>query len=207
MAPTDAPSHRRLTALSTPTTRPLKAFAFDPSRGRLLGNQMSMAVRYENLDAGPVVSDRWESDAIAVVDYDATNGVYYEPVDLDDPRILIRGGLDPDESDPRFHQQMVYAIATDTIQHFELALGRRIHWRRVEPDHSKPDLPNQGNIYTEVPRKPLMEALAKKSAFVRSDQIKVTEGTDDVPAAVRASMPTAKKGRFEVGSCYVDYFP
>ena len=29
---------------------------------------------------------------------------------------------------------MVYAVATDTIQHFEAALGRRIHWRRAERD-------------------------------------------------------------------------
>jgi hypothetical protein len=149
MMPTDAPSQQRhMPGLDNPATRPLKVFAFDPSHGRLLGNQMSMAIRYEELDPGPVVRDPMARDGIAVVDYDATNRVYYEPVNLDDPRILIRGGLDPRESDPKFHQQMVYAVATDTIQHFENALGRRIHWRRVEPDHTKPDLPNQGNIYT-----------------------------------------------------------
>jgi hypothetical protein len=61
---------------------------------------------------------------IRVVDWDATTGRYYAPVNLDDPRILVRGGLDPDESDPRFHQQMVYAVAMTTIQHFQRALGR-----------------------------------------------------------------------------------
>src|SRR5882724_8698397 len=147
MMPTDEPRPQRsMPGLDNPATRPLKVFAFDPSHGRLLGNQMSMAIRYEELDPGPVVADPMARDGIAVVDYDATNRVYYEPVNLDDPRILIRGGLDPRESDPKFHQQMVYAVATDTIQHFEHALGRRIHWRRVEPDHTKPDLPNQGNI-------------------------------------------------------------
>jgi hypothetical protein len=25
---------------------------------------------------------------------------------------------------------MVYAVVTETIQHFEAALGRRMHWRR-----------------------------------------------------------------------------
>jgi hypothetical protein len=147
--PTDTPKQRRRApGLDNPPTRPLKAFAFDPSQGRLLGNQMSMAIRYEELDPGPVVRDPMARDGIAVVDYDATNGVYYEPVDLDDPRILIRGGLDPNEADPKFHQQMVYAVATDTIQHFENVLGRRIHWRRTEPDHTRPELPNQENIYT-----------------------------------------------------------
>src|SRR5262245_48729647 len=100
--------------LDRPLTRPLKAYAFDPSQGRLLGNQMSMAIRYQELDPGPVVRDYMTWDGVAVVDYDVTNNVYYEPVDLDDSRVLIRGGLDPLESDPRFHQQMVYAVATDT---------------------------------------------------------------------------------------------
>jgi hypothetical protein len=114
--------------------RPLKAYAFDPSQGRLLGNQMSMPVRFEELVPGPTVRDPLAWDGVAVIDYDATNKVYYEPVDLDDRRVLIRGGLDPLESDPRFHQQMVYAVATDTIQHFEAALGRKIHWRRSGRD-------------------------------------------------------------------------
>lgn len=115
--------------IDDPVTRPLKAYAFDPSAGKLLGNEMSMDVRYQDLDPGPVVRD-FARDGIAVIDYDGANDVYYKPVNLDDKRILIRGGLDPSEGDPRFHQQMVYAVVTETIQHFETALGRRIHWRR-----------------------------------------------------------------------------
>src|SRR5262249_55411388 len=57
---------------------------------------------------------------------------YYKPVDLDDPRLLVQDGLWPSESDPRFHQQMVYAVARETIEHFESALGRQLHWRRAE---------------------------------------------------------------------------
>src|SRR5437016_5495291 len=94
------------TEIEKPSTRPLKAYAFDPSAGKLLGNEMTLKVPYQNLDPGPVVRDR-RGDAIAVVDYDGANETYYRPVDLDDPRILIRGGLDPDETNPRFHQQMV----------------------------------------------------------------------------------------------------
>jgi hypothetical protein len=134
--------------LGRPMTRPLKAYAFDPSQGTLLGNQMAMAVRYEELDPGPVVRDSYAWDGIAIVDYDASNNVYYEPVDLDNPGILIRGGLDPIESDPRFHQQMVYAVVTETIQHFEAALGRRIHWRRVARDNADPKKANDQSIYT-----------------------------------------------------------
>jgi hypothetical protein len=143
-------SARRRAALElgNPTTRPLKAYAFDPSQGRLLGNQMSISVRHEELDPGPVVRDHYSWNGVAVIDYDATNRVYYQPVDLDDPQILIRGGLDPIESDPRFHQQMVYAVVTDTIRYFEAALGRRIHWRRVARDEGDAKTANDQNIYT-----------------------------------------------------------
>lgn len=114
------------TDVPAPATRPLKAYAFDPSLGRFVGNEMTIEVKYEKLFPGPI------GNKIAVIDYDGASGVFYKPVDLDDPRLLIRGGLAPSESDPRFHQQMVYAVAADTIQHFEAALGRRIRWRLDE---------------------------------------------------------------------------
>ncbi|MEA2162005.1 MAG: hypothetical protein QOK37_132 [Thermoanaerobaculia bacterium] len=132
--------------IDAPDTRPLKAYAFDPSAGKLLGNEMSMEVRYQELDPGPVVRD-FSRNAIAVIDYDGSNKTYYTPVDLDDKRILIRGGLDPSEADPRFHQQMVYAVVTETIQHFEMALGRRIHWRRGLRDGDV-EAARRENIYT-----------------------------------------------------------
>jgi hypothetical protein len=115
------------TAVPEPTVRPLKVYAFDPSAGHLMGNIMSISLSYEKLAPGPV------GKKLAVVDFDGSNNTYYEPVNLDDPRILIQGGIDPSESDPRFHQQMVYAIAAETLQRFETALGRHIHWRPGEP--------------------------------------------------------------------------
>jgi hypothetical protein len=135
----------RLIEIPPPATRPLKAYAYDPSQG-LLGNQMQLAVRYEELDPGPVVRSRDTRDGVAVIDYDASNKCYYEPVDLDDPKVLIRGGLDPLESDPRFHQQMVYAVVTETIQNFEAALGRTIHWRRAPRKPGRRTSPD--DIYT-----------------------------------------------------------
>lgn len=106
-----------------PSRRPLKVYAFDPTMGRLLGNVMQTSVPFEQLEPGPV------GERFAVVDYDSSAETYYAPVDLDDPAILIAGGLDPTESDPRFHQQMVYAVASETLERFERALGRRVHWR------------------------------------------------------------------------------
>jgi hypothetical protein len=119
------------TALRPPARRPLRVFAFDPSRGKLLGNEMQIEVRYRPLKPGPVDTSG-AHDQIAVVDYDVSRNTYYEPVDLDDRFILIPNGLMPSESDPRFHQQMVYAVASSIIEQFEKALGRRIHWRRAE---------------------------------------------------------------------------
>ena len=60
---------------------------------------------------------------------------------------------------------------------------------------------------SEVPRDPLMAALAKKSATVRSDDVAVTVG-DGVPAYAEApaELPTPKRGRFEEGPIYIDYF-
>jgi hypothetical protein len=112
------------TTVLTPKERPLKVYAFDPSAGRMLGNEMTVRVPYEPLMRGPV------GERFAVIDYDGAAKTYYTPVDLEDPKILLRGGIDPTESDPRFHQQMVYAVASETLQRFETALGRKVGWRR-----------------------------------------------------------------------------
>jgi hypothetical protein len=112
--------------LPWPDERPLKVYAFDPSLGKFVGNYMTTSVRYEKLDPGPV------GQRFAVIDYDGTTQTYYTPVDLDDPKLLISGGLAPSDADPRFHQQMVYAVASETLQRFEAALGRHIHWRKIK---------------------------------------------------------------------------
>ena len=62
---------------------------------------------------------------------------------------------------------------------------------------------------SEVPRGPLLEALAKKSTLVRSDQYAITLSGSEVPA-IKGSpkrLPTPKRGRFERGAIYIDYFP
>ncbi len=108
---------------AAPGMRPLSVYAFDPNLGRRLNNYMTIRVKYEPLDPGPV------GRKIAVIDYDISNARYYEAVDLDNRFVLIRNGLEPSEADPRFHQQMVYAVASETVRRFEFALGREISWR------------------------------------------------------------------------------
>jgi hypothetical protein len=120
-----AKSHSQL-EVPAPPMRSLQVYAIDPSSGKYSGNQVTVRVPWEPLNPGPT------GHKIAVVDYDATNKCYYPPINLDNPLLLASNGLGPTEADPRFHQQMVYAIASRTIQMFEVALGRKVHWRRAD---------------------------------------------------------------------------
>lgn len=117
---------RRSLELPKPVTRELQVYAVDPSSSRSADNKITSTVPWERLAAGPT------GRKIAVIDYDGGNSCYYPPAELDDPLLLANDGFNPSESDPRFHQQMVYAIASRTIQMFEVALGREIHWRRAD---------------------------------------------------------------------------
>ena len=120
-----------------PVYRRLRGYAFDPSLSLDMDtvdvNNITYNIRWEdvadsydeeNLGFGPGPVGEY----VEVVDYDPTTGVTYEPVNLDAPYILATNGLPPSESNPQFHQQMVYAVAMQTIQNFERALGRKIHW-------------------------------------------------------------------------------
>ncbi|HKR64080.1 MAG TPA: peptidase M4 [Thermoanaerobaculia bacterium] len=120
---TDSPLVRETPPLENPPAyRALRIYAFDPSRGRRLGNYMVARVKYEPL------ADGMKGAQLHVIDFDASNDIYYKPIPINAPALLVEGGLEPSESDPRFHQQMVYAVAMRTIAVFERALGRDIHY-------------------------------------------------------------------------------
>lgn len=82
--------------------------------------RINVDTRNEPLDPGPA------GGRIVVVDYDAVHDCYYTPINLDDRAVLMQGGLDQAEGDPRFHQQMVYAVASRILEIFDRALGRPI---------------------------------------------------------------------------------
>jgi hypothetical protein len=110
-----------------PASRRLKVMAFDPSLATVLEtatvNEITLHVKWEpDLQPGPI------GEYIEVVDFDPASGVFYEPLDLNDPLLIARDGLTPTESNPQFHQQMVYAVAMTTIRQFERALGRVAFW-------------------------------------------------------------------------------
>src|SRR5277367_1381264 len=113
-------------SIPEPPMRSLQVYAVDPSTVKYSDNEVTVRVPWEPLEPGPT------GKKIAVIDYDAANKRYYPPINLVYRLLLANHRLDPSEGDPRFHQQMVYAIASRTIQMFEVALGRDIHWRRAD---------------------------------------------------------------------------
>ncbi|SFN88396.1 hypothetical protein SAMN05660359_00421 [Geodermatophilus obscurus] len=107
-----------------PERRRLRTFAFDPMSTRLSGRFVTLDVPFESdLTPGPC------GELVQVVDFDATGNQWYQPIDLDDVRVLAQDGLRPMESDPRTHQQIVYAVAMSVIERFERFVGRRFRWR------------------------------------------------------------------------------
>jgi hypothetical protein len=118
-----------LTDYAPPARRPLRIYAYDPMLARLPDNVTAddvttVEIDYERLAPGP------RGEYLQVVDYDGACKTYYAPVDLEHPNVLLQDGLRPTESDPRFHQQMVYAVAMKVIENFRQALGRRIDFGR-----------------------------------------------------------------------------
>lgn len=137
----------RTTSVSRPPSPPhrrLRVYAFDPGVSQDVDaefiNQITLQVPWEGkippdpagealgrepreLMAGPV------GEYLEVVDVDPASGRWYAPVDLNDAILLAQDGHAPSESNPQFHQQMVYAVAMKTIEHFEQSLGRRTIWR------------------------------------------------------------------------------
>jgi hypothetical protein len=115
-----------------PPARRLRVLAFDPSLAQRLDtstfNEICVEIPWEPLAAGPI------GEYVEVVDYDPASGVFYHPVELDHPNLIAQDGLGPSESNPQYHQQMVYAVAMTTIHHFQRALGRVALWadRRVK---------------------------------------------------------------------------
>ena len=132
----DTPTPSSQVARSIPVGRPayrrLNVYAFDPSlslEAATAGlNHVTMKVDWEcdprtgrgTLRPGPI------GEYVEVVDVDPASACFYAPVDLNNPYLLAQDGLAPAEGNPQFHQQMVYAVAMTTIQHFEQALGRRV---------------------------------------------------------------------------------
>lgn len=129
-----------------PLYRPLRIYALDPSASKLDGAIACINVPYEPLEPGP------SGRLFRVDNYDAVQAQRYRAVDLDDHAVLLSDGRDPSPSDPRFHQQMVYAVCSNVYATFRVALGRHIAWgfsRKDDPErlYLRPHAMNEANAH------------------------------------------------------------
>jgi hypothetical protein len=110
-----------------PLVRPLRIYTLDPSVSDRLGGVATVHVPYEKLEPGPIGS------LFAVNALGAPPELQAEALDLDDPFLLLSGGLTPTPTNGRFHMQMVYAVCSLTYAAFRRALGRDIAWATMVP--------------------------------------------------------------------------
>lgn len=171
-----------------PPVRWLRVYAFDPQAS-------------ENLDTATVnkslISLPWETpwerpltpgpcgEYLEVIDHDPASGLFYEPVDLDHPRLLAQWGLPPSEGRPQFHQQMVYAVAMKTILAFERALGRKIFFTREIP-RRRADGTIQDKTYEMVQRLRIHpHALRDENAFYSPNKCAILFGYFQPPSDLK----------------------
>ncbi|HEY9463482.1 MAG TPA: hypothetical protein VIR54_10355, partial [Vicinamibacterales bacterium] len=109
-----------------PVYRKLRVFAIDPGMTARFDsavlNEMTLAIPWESVEPGPT------GEYVQIVDQDEHGRQVHDSVNLGDPEILAQDGLSPSDGNPRFRQQMVYAVAMRTIRNFERSLGRLAHW-------------------------------------------------------------------------------
>jgi len=131
---------KRPPPLPAPQARRLQVYAFDPSAALELGSSKfshaTISLPWDDsadgtLRPGPV------NDYVEVIDVDPCSRQFYAPIDLEAPEVLGQNGLPPTERDPRFHQQMVFAVVMKTIKLFERALGRKVLWAPQWNDQKK----------------------------------------------------------------------
>jgi hypothetical protein len=136
---TPKPNCRSNVSIPDPAFRRIRTYAVDPSFSTRLEtasiNEVTLKVKWEKLRPGPA------GEYLTVIDTDA-KGIGFPtpgflPVDLNEQSLLAQDGCPPSEGNPKFHQQMVYAVAMKTIEHFERALGRPVLWR-PKTDPKKP---------------------------------------------------------------------
>jgi quinol monooxygenase YgiN len=158
---------------------------YDPSVGARLDtidiNEAILNVRWESLWPGPI------GEYIEVVDIDPASQCCYAPIDLNDPYLLTVGGLPPSEASPQFHQQMAYAVAMKTIEHFERALGRVALWapRRIthQDGRFEEKFVQRLRIYPH--------ALRTKNAYYSPDRIALLLGYFAASSDFGATVPGA----------------
>ncbi len=106
---------------SEPLYRRLQVYSINPGITRSDSGIAVCKVPYEPLTPGP-------SGSVMEVSNRGIGDDTWSLADLDHPHVVMQDGYHPSLSDPRFHQQMVYAVAMETYDKFRVALGRHVAW-------------------------------------------------------------------------------
>lgn len=114
-----------------PFYRPLRIYALDPAGSQLEGKVALVEVPFEALEPGP------RGAVFEVDNHDGWQDLDYARLNLDEPEVLIRDGVSPSPSDPRFHQQMVYSVCGLIYAIFRNALGRDLTWGFERPGEER----------------------------------------------------------------------
>lgn len=116
-----------------PIERRLRVFAVDPGTQQELAtskiSKLVVRIPWEQLE---VLETGIRGEYLEVVSYNASCHCVYRVADFNNTSVLVEDGYQANLDDPRFHQQMVYAVASSVIQKFENVLGRRMQWTESE---------------------------------------------------------------------------
>jgi hypothetical protein len=176
--------------IANPPFRRIHTYAVDPNFSTQLEtaafNDVVLKVRWESLEqrekAAPTKSGtrvqtaaepgphQFIGEYLKVEDTDVS-GKIYPLVNLNDSKLLAQDGWPPSEGNPQFHQQMVYAVAMKTIEHFERALGRRVLWRTKSNSANKRAAPQ---FVPQLVIKP--HALQQANAYYSPDEVALLFG-------------------------------
>jgi len=214
---------------SSPKSRILRAFAFDPSLTVQFAtssiNEVEIAIPWNFDEEGlpkPMKSEQgvWlegglnigpENEYVKVIDFDPASGQIYPRVDLNHPALIYSGGLTPSEKNPQFHQQMVFAVAMKAIHHFEEALGRKALWAPLVERNAQGDIVGKKRYGMQLRLYP--HGIREQNAFYSPSTLSVQFGyfkavgddSDKTSAANEPEKPqaiTPRKSLPRVGMVY-----
>lgn len=108
-------------SVDEPLYRRLQVYSINPGISRADSGIAICKVPYEPLEPGPVGS-------VMEVCNRGIGDQTWSVADLENSHVVMQDGYSPSLSDPKFHQQMVYAVAMATYDKFRQALGRHVAW-------------------------------------------------------------------------------
>jgi subtilisin family serine protease len=162
-----------------PPNRRVRVFAKDPTLASAFAtssvSQVTLQVPWEPVTA---TEQGFHGEYLEVVDDEIEPAKGKSP-GLDHPNLLAQDGWAPAPGNLQFHQQMVYGVASKTIEHFEIALGRPVLWA----PQRLPDSRSDGRYVPRLTVRP--HALATANAYYEPSQSALLFGsfTPDRPGS------------------------